>query len=413
MAGRVYLGENVFAAALRRLDQSYREGHRVVVSNSGGKDSTICTELAIMVARDHGALPVDVVTRDEEIIFPGTTEYLERIAQRTDEIRFVWYIANQPIINAFDRLNPYWWVFDPACPELWVRQPPGWATYIKDLDIRHMVTAERFPPAPGREVHGVLGLRADESAGRMMGTHSAKGYFTGIDDTGVCGSRPIYDWTDGDVWKAIHDNGWDYNDAYDVMHRMGVPRRSLRIAPPTMNPGGAEILRVGAAAWPQWWSRVIDRLPSVKTFAMFGKRAIEPTHLLDESWRDTFLRSCIREAPEWIAERATRQMEITVGGHAHHATTPLPETRGCHHCGLLGSWRLLTNALYLGDPFSQKCSALPYVDPEYFRPGAGYWSGSKDIRLGMGWTRREPSGGASERPGGRREEGAAARTATG
>lgn len=388
MGGRRYLGMDVFDAAIERLKNSYEAGHRVIVSTSGGKDSTVCTELAIIAARETGRLPVELIHRDEEIIHPGTTEYLERVAERTGEVEFHWIVANNPVINSFDRWNPYFWVFDPQLdPDEWVRKPPSWATYIKDIDIQKLVTAAQYPPDPGKEVHGVLGLRADESRGRMLGTHSAGGYFTGVDKTGVCGSRPLYDWTEGDVWKAIYANDWDYNRAYDVMHRLGLQRRELRIAPPTMNPAGADHIRdVCRVAWPGWWNRVVRRLPSVRTVALYGKRAIEATRLYGETWEQCYTRSCIDEAPPWIAVRAELQMRMTVGGHKQHSTAPFPEYKHCLECGVLGSWRTLTNTMYLGDPFSVKASKLPYVDPEVFRKGAGYWSGKEGILQGANWS---------------------------
>ena len=393
MGGRRPLGMDVFEAGIQRLKNSYEAGHRVVVSTSGGKDSTVCTELAIIAARECGRLPIDLIHRDEEIIHPGTTEYIERIAQRTDEIRMHWIVANNPIINSFDRHNPYFWVMDPRLdPDEWVRKPPSYARYIDSIDIQDLVTADQYPPDdPGKEVHGVLGLRAEESTGRMLGTHSAGGYFTGEDKTGVCGSRPLYDWKESDVWRAIYVNGWDYNRAYDVMHRLGLKRRELRIAPPTMNPAGADHIRdVCRVAWPEWWNRVVRRLPSVRTVALYGHRAIEATRLAGESWEDTYRRECIERAPEWIAIRANLMMRILIGQHALHSSTPFPQRQRCGECGMLGSWMTLTRTMYLGDPFSVKASKLPYVDPVIFRPDLagtrqGYWSGKPGILRGANW----------------------------
>ena len=134
---------NVFDAALARLTTEYEAGHRLVVSISGGKDSTCCTELAILAARAAGRLPVEVVIRDEEIMFPGTYEYVERLAERP-EVSMTWLVAHQPIINAFDREQPYFWVCDPLLdPEEWVRQPP--AVAYQDRADRH--PGDRQPAA--------------------------------------------------------------------------------------------------------------------------------------------------------------------------------------------------------------------------------------------------------------------------
>lgn len=380
MATRIPTGQNIWDAALGRLIEQYEQGHRIVVSLSGGKDSTCALEMCVIAARMTGRLPVEAVTRDEEILYPGTYEYLERVHAR-DDVILRHLVAPMPIINAFNREAPYWWVFDPACRDLWVREPPAYAEPIEEINIVAMTTKGRFPidEAGGQHLISVIGLRVSESRGRMYGLFSSGGYMTKPHAlTGVYGCRPIYDWTDGDVWKAIRDNGWDYCSAYDVMHRYGMPRARLRIGPPSMNAAGAEALHFASQAWPQWWDKVCDRLPGMQTAAKFGKRVLEPTRLVGESWEATFRRECIDKAPAWIAERATRVESRMLGTHAHHSTAPFPESVPCRTCfGNLGSWRGMAKAMYLGDPFSVKTSGLlPYVEPEHFRPGAGYWGGA-------------------------------------
>ena len=189
-----------------------------------------------------------------------------------------------------------------------------------------------------------------------MGLHSMGGYVSYPDRrTGVRVIEPIYDWTDNDIWLAHKLHGWDYCSAYDVMHRHGVPKAKLRLGPPTMNAAGGESLRlIGSIAWPDWWNRVCRRLPSVRTYAKFGKASIEPQRRLGESWEECFWRACVDKAPQWIADRAEAQAERTVSGHSHHsAGDPLPQASSCHKCsGMMGSWRDLTMGMYLGDPFS-------------------------------------------------------------
>ena len=377
MSGRTHLGMSVFDAALARLTEGYADGHRIVVSISGGKDSTCCTEMAILAATSTGRLPVEVVIRDEEIMFPGTYEYVERLAERP-EIAMTWLVANQPIINAFDREQPYFWVFDPLLdPEQWVRQPPPWHTRIEELDIRAIVNPRLFPPPEGRELRAVMGLRVEESRQRMMGLHSSGGYLTKPNwPWQVRNMRPIYDWTDADVWLAIKKYGWDYSEAYNVMHRLGLAGRELRTSPPTMNPAGGDTLRrVGAVAWPHWFSRVVRRLPSVRTYAQYGRRVVIPARRTTETWEECYQRTCIDGAPAWIAERSARARVNVVSRHDRHSTGPLPQAGKCLNCGVLGSWKALAMTMYLGDPFSVRASFLPYVDPEVFRPGSGRWGG--------------------------------------
>jgi predicted phosphoadenosine phosphosulfate sulfurtransferase len=268
-------------------------------------------------------------------------------------------------------------VFDPLLPpSAWVREPPPYAYRIDSLDINAMTIPERFPPADGKSLMAVIGLRTQESMARTYGLFSSKGYVTKPNQYGVPGVRPIYDWRDGDVWRAISENHWDYNAAYNVMHRMGIRQTALRIGPPTMNAMAADLLVMAAKAWPSWFERVVERLPGIRSAGSFGKRVLQPSRRLGETWEDCFKRECIQEAPPWIAERATKYMERMLSTHRHHSTSPFPEVKPCYHCAANnGAWRALARNLYNGDPFSQKCSGLPYVEPEFFRAGAGQWGG--------------------------------------
>lgn len=376
---RKMLATDVFDAAVVRLLRLYQEGHRLVVSFSGGKDSTVLLETAIIAATSAGRLPVEVIMRDDEIAFPGTIEFCERTYRRP-EVKMTWLVQNQPVINIFNRKAPYWWVFDPQLtPDKWVCQPPEFATYEKTLCIDAMTIPDRFPPPEGKNLYACIGLRTQESRGRFFGLFSSGGYVTKPNKYGVRNARPIYDWSDSDVWRGIKENGWDYNHAYDTFFSMGVKAKGLRIGPPTMTSGGIKLLMLAAKAWPVWFDKVCERCPGVRTAAMFGDRAITPNRRLGESWEATFQRECIDRAPEWIAERAKKCRDSVISAHTRHATTPLPEADSCVTCGgNIGSWKNLTTIMFAGDPFSLKTSwILPYVEPEYFRAGSGTWGGGK------------------------------------
>ena len=221
----------------------------------------------------------------------------------------------------------------------------------------------------------LLVLGVEESPNRRMGLFSSKNFVTKAKQ-GYASARPIYDWTTGDVWKAMFDYGWDYCSAYDDMHRMGRSRAKMRIAPPTMSQAGIKDLELGSKAFPQWFDKVCVRLPGVKTAAQFGKHAVTPTRKLGETWKDCFHRECIDDAPEWIKERAIVVRDSITKRHSNVSSNPFPEKIAERTSRTLGSWRNLAHALWNGDPFSLKTDGLlPNIEPEFFRKGAGTWGG--------------------------------------
>lgn len=376
---RQEIGVNVFDAAVDRMYEIYKAGHRVVISYSGGKDSTCTLEICLIAAQMAGRLPVEVQFRDEEVSFPGTFEFLVATARRPD-VQFHWFICPQlPSINIFNRAEPYFWVYDDRLkPSQWMQEPPPFAEVSKFINIEKQVNPIAFPPAPGKKLFACIGLRVAESRGRLYGLFSSGGHITKPNALGVCSVRPIYDWSTADVWKAIHDNHWNYNPAYDVLFRMAkhadLKADDIRIAPPTLNGESLRLVTVACKAWPRWFDKLCERLPGVRTAAQFGSRSVQPNRHLGESWRDCFHRECIETAPSWIAARATKARDNLVGTHGRHSTVPFPEVAPCFQCQSgVGSWKKLAHTMYCGDPFSHKIQSLDYVAPSFFRPGAPDW----------------------------------------
>ena len=366
-------GVDVYARAKDRIRSLYLGGHRVVVAFSGGKDSTIILNLCVEVATELDLLPVEASFFDEEIIYPGVVDYLLRVGQR-DDIDFNWFSARCPQINAFSRDQPYWWTFDDRLnPSEWIRQPPDQVVWIDDNELKGTISPRRFPPPPGKSLVSVQGIRATESRNRRMSIFSSRGFLSKENKYGHKSARPIFDWKDSDVWKAISDHKWDYAQTYNLMLRLGISKSRMRIGPPTMTSAAVSKLQMAAKAWPQWFDKLTKRLPGIRTAAMFGKRAIQPNRRLGETWSTCYQRTCIDEAPEWLATRCAAYKELRERQHRYHSNEPLPEAAACATCYANGSWKAMTKAMYMGDPFAIKDGSLRLVEPDEFRPGSGKW----------------------------------------
>lgn len=376
---KVFTGANVYETAKERIRAEMLAGNHIVVSISGGKDSTVVMELSLEVARELGMLPLDCIMRDEEIMYPGTFEYLERVKDRP-EINLHWVIAGQPIINAYNRFMPYFWVFDPAAQDRWIRTPPAWGTWIPEQSIDGMTTTTRFPVEPGKRLVATIGLRAQESLTRLSRISATEGAMTKHPTAyGAYTFAPIYDWSDDDVWRYIREFKLDYNTAYNKLFQVGVPRRSLRIAPPSMKQG-MDTLKYALRLWPKWFDAVDARLPGIRQAARYGRRALKPYLLPGETWEDVYNRSR-SEAEEygayWLVKRIDMARKVQLSEHANHASTPLPMTNreGCKQClpKNPGSWQRLAETMYNGDPWSHGNQHIPYLEPPELREDAKYW----------------------------------------
>ena len=71
-----YIDQNVWDTSLERIRSIYDSFDKVIVSFSGGKDSTAVLHCALEVAKEKNQLPLDVVFFDEEAIHPPTIEYV-------------------------------------------------------------------------------------------------------------------------------------------------------------------------------------------------------------------------------------------------------------------------------------------------------------------------------------------------
>ena len=79
----IYLEKNVYEEALDRIRFIFDNHDDVIVSMSGGKDSTVLFHMAYIVASERGRLPVKVFWLDQEAEWQATVDYMSGILQST------------------------------------------------------------------------------------------------------------------------------------------------------------------------------------------------------------------------------------------------------------------------------------------------------------------------------------------
>lgn len=266
-----YIDSDVYNEALERIRFCYKNYDKVIVSFSGGKDSTAVLNLTIEVARELGRLPVHAVFFDEEAIHPPTIEYVERVRNNPD-VQLDWYCLPIKHRNACSNEQPYWYCWNPNEKHLWVRDMPEGAI-TEHENFQWGMSFQDFSPFMYGPEHGkvcwLTGIRTQESLRRYRVIASKKhdAFVNTFAEYKNCyKAYPIYDWDSKDVWKLVELKELDYNHTYDVFNKTVMFEDFLhqRVCPPY----GEEPLRglwVYAECFPDMWHKMLYRVQGVAT----------------------------------------------------------------------------------------------------------------------------------------------------
>ena len=272
--------DDLIESAVDRYLTLFDTYDHVTVAFSGGKDSTCIMETGAIAAARAGKI-LDVEFFDEEVIFPETVAYMERLRQRTD-INVRWICV--PIVegNAWSREHPYWHPWAPEDEPLWVRPMPDEpVTEIIGYDpaepegrlslefLKHYVAKARLP----RTSVDAIGRRAAESPARRS-MAKRMGWLQPPDGRRYAATAsPIIDWSNHDVWRVIIEKGWDWNRAYLRMYQAGVPMVGLRIGPLFgEEPSGN--LHAMRKAMPAVWPLACRRVHGAADLARYANSAL-------------------------------------------------------------------------------------------------------------------------------------------
>lgn len=247
----IYKETNVFEEAIKRMNMIFDYNDEVIVSMSGGKDSTVCFNLALMVARERNRLPLKVFWLDQEAEWQHTVDYMDKI-MRMPEVEPLWFQIPFYFPNNLSTANgkESLLIWDPEQKDKWVH--PQSDISIKecpfDFDVNQSrdkafyTLMNRLPDCCLKEdtqaCAVISGMRTDESLNRRTAIMFGKPTFRGetwarsrITKKSKCQVFwPIYDFLSDDVWTAIAKNNWDYNKCYDLMYRWGVKKNNMRVS---------------------------------------------------------------------------------------------------------------------------------------------------------------------------------------
>ena len=349
---------NVLDAALDRIHNLYSQFDTVVVSFSGGKDSTTILNLCIEVATKIGRLPVEAVFIDEEALTDETIDYVRRV-NALPTVNLKWYCLPVKHRNACSRTEIYWFPWDPDKKDLWVRpMPPEGITKLKNFTKGIDTHAEVIPMYYGLKygrVADVTGLRAEESIRRRrMAENDRLECYIGekpleSSKGNVWHCYPIYDWNSEDVWLYAGLRGFDYNRVYDTYSAIGMPLIKQRVCPPWGEEPLTGLHKYAECA-PELWAKMIHRVPGCNTAARYANTELYGRKLKSPPEGMTWEMFTWLNLDKWEGEAkidVAKSIKSRVIAHKKRTKRSLPQEVPDPLTGI--SWKYLAQVALSGD----------------------------------------------------------------
>jgi predicted phosphoadenosine phosphosulfate sulfurtransferase len=255
-----YLDIDVLTAAKQRINYIIDTFDQLWVSFSGGKDSLAVLKLVEEVYQERGITrPINVIFRDEEVIQDDVIDYVESF--RLDpRYNFKYYAVRQKSVKyILGQVIQYeQWANDRPH----VRQKPAHALTdpLDRLHDQNTMDKFLFEGVKGR-IAFLQGIRADESLIRLR---SVVNRFTdnyiatgAIPNVKIC--KPIYDWSQKDIFKYFYDRQIKYCVTYDIQAIAG---KALRVATPLLAES-AKQFDVLKRMYPTFYEQVIAVFPEM------------------------------------------------------------------------------------------------------------------------------------------------------
>lgn len=279
-----FTNKNVLTAAKERISKTFDDFEKIMISFSGGKDSSVMFHLVMEEAVLRGR-KVGVMLIDFEAQYQNTVDHAKEMFELyRDHIDLHWICLPIKLRNAVSNYQPSWTCWDKERKKDWVREMPKmdgvvsdinhYPFFVPNLEFEEFIVMFSDWYAGGEPLAQFVGIRCDESLNRFRTIATAdkvmwKGrrWTTHVVDK-VYNIYPIYDWKTKDIWIYHRDSEKPHNVTYDLMHQAGLPLSQQRLCQPY-----GDDQRRGLWLYhilePQSWYKIVARVNGANSGALY------------------------------------------------------------------------------------------------------------------------------------------------
>lgn len=258
-----YLDDNVYHYAKKRIAHIINSFDKIFVCFSGGKDSLTVLHLVEEVYKENGIKDkINVIFRDEELIPDNVINFVQDYAKQTDKYNFYYYAvplkSNKFILG--ETISYIQWDNN----RKWIRPKPENAITLPEGDTRvfDQYSMDEFcASGHNGKLAFLTGIRADESLVRLASCFQKKHecYICETKSKKVNLCKPIYDWTEKDIFKYLYEKKIKYCEIYDEQM---LNSEALRVSTPLHSESAKKFDKIRTRN-PIFYQQLVDLFPEM------------------------------------------------------------------------------------------------------------------------------------------------------
>lgn len=284
---QVYVSKNVVEAAINRIEYIFDNFENIIVSISGGKDSTVMCWLALQEAKKRNR-KIGIFFLDEEVVYESTIEQVTWLMNLYPEnTKRLWFQFPFHLTNSTSYEEGQLICWEPGKHKIWMRPKVSYSIQHIPWDREKQSVRDKTKgfgfydvldnfQASQNDTAFLVGLRATESMNRFRAVAKNPGYedcywCTKIHRAiGSASFYPLYDWNFHDVWKFIYENDIRYSRIYDYQFKKGMSQQDIRVSSLIHEKSFKALVELPEFE-PKTYDKLLNRVKGIEVGHLYGK----------------------------------------------------------------------------------------------------------------------------------------------